>query len=113
MDGQELIAFLHGDSILMLQKQVYKDFELLSNRFPDNFLEENYSLEEIRFFIKDNLTFVMEKNESKTLQLFYTIDIPEKQFLSLVSGENPIENLSEAILLREAQKVYFRMKYSK
>ncbi len=113
MDGQELIAFLEGDAILMLQKQLFKDFENLSTRFPSNFLEENYSLDEIRFIIKDNLTFVMEKNESKTLQLFYTIDIPEKQFLSLISSENPIQNLSEAILLREAQKVYFRMKYSK
>lgn len=112
MSEIEIIEFVKTNHLLLLQKQIFKDFESYSTHFPEDFLEKSYSFDEIIFFIKENLTSVLEKNEAKTLQLFYKIDIPEKQFLNLVSSENAIQNLSDAILYREAQKIYFRIKYS-
>jgi hypothetical protein len=112
MNEMEILEFVKAQHILLLQKQVFKDFESISNHFPEDFLENCYSFDQIIFLVEENLASVLEKNETKTLQLFYTIDIPEKQFLRLISSENAIQKLSEAILFREAQKVYFRIKYS-
>ncbi len=45
-------------------------------------------------------------------QLIYLIDIPEALFLSLSRKETFHQELSEAILMREALKVYLRNKFS-
>jgi len=46
------------------------------------------------------------------MQLLYTIDVPEKDFLHLITSSDFIENISKMILKREAMKVFYRMKYS-
>lgn len=45
-------------------------------------------------------------------QLIYLIDIPESIFISLSRKETFHQELSEAILMREALKVYLRHKFS-
>jgi hypothetical protein len=45
-------------------------------------------------------------------QLIYLIDIPESIFISLSRKESFHQELSEAILMREALKVYLRHKLS-
>jgi hypothetical protein len=45
-------------------------------------------------------------------QLIYLIDIPESIFISLSRKETFHQELSEAILMREALKVYLRHKLS-
>ena len=54
------------------------------------------------------------KNVSNTQlqQLIYLIDIPEFIFISLSRKESFHQELSEAILMREALKVYLRNKFS-
>ena len=49
--------------------------------------------------------------ETKWMQLLYTIDIPEQTFLSLTQEKDFIQLLSQAILKREAMKVFFRSKF--
>ncbi len=44
-------------------------------------------------------------------QLIYLIDIPESIFISLSRKESFHQELSEAILMREALKVYLRTKF--
>jgi hypothetical protein len=112
MNDLELIKFVEEDHILALQKQIFKDFESSTNHFPPDFQEKKYTLEDIRFIIQENLSEILEMKESKTLQLCYKVDLPEAQFLCLISSENPIENLCNAILFREAHKISFRAKYS-
>ncbi|MFM1947599.1 MAG: hypothetical protein RL207_1882 [Bacteroidota bacterium] len=54
------------------------------------------------------------KNVSNTQlqQLIYLIDIPESIFVSLSRKASFHQELSEAILMREALKVYLRHKFS-
>jgi len=54
----------------------------------------------------------MKHGESQLLQLIYIIDIPEKEFLSSVTQKEVVQILSEKILLKEANKVYLRRKFS-
>jgi hypothetical protein len=58
------------------------------------------------------LTEVMKEGETRLLQLLYTIDISEKQFLEITTEHNFIQLLAEKILFREAYKVFLRAKYS-
>ena len=54
----------------------------------------------------------MEVSEQKTLQLLYTIDVAEKRFLETTIKKDVLSNLAEEILKREAQKIYYRIKFS-
>ena len=47
----------------------------------------------------------------KLQQLIYLIDIPEQEFLKIMSKPNAIYSLSEFIFRREALKVYLRKNY--
>ena len=45
-------------------------------------------------------------------QLFYLVDLPENQVdIMLSEAENPALELADALLIRAAQKVYFKQKY--
>jgi hypothetical protein len=54
----------------------------------------------------------MQEGETRLLQLLYTIDFPEKEFLSLTTQADFLAQLSQRILFREAYKVYLRKKFS-
>jgi hypothetical protein len=54
----------------------------------------------------------MKFGETQLLQLIYIIDIPEKEFLSIISQSNFPQLLAEKIVLKEAYKVYLRSRYS-
>jgi hypothetical protein len=54
----------------------------------------------------------MQEGETRLLQLLYTIDLPEKEFLSLTTQADFLALLSQRILFREAYKVYLRKKFS-
>lgn len=44
-------------------------------------------------------------------QLIYLIDIPENEFMKIMSKPFSVQSLSESILRREALKVYIRKNY--
>lgn len=107
-----LHIFKDEKALILLQKQLAKDFAFSQIEFPTDFEEHVYELEKLFKLIEEKLVQILEKGERQTLQLLYTIDIPEKKFLSLLGTENIARSLTQLILEREAQKIYFRLKYS-
>ena len=105
------IIFNANSNILLLQLQILKDFIGNDTNFPVDFNTTCYSKEEIQTFIELNLVHVIEKGERFLLQLLYKIDLPENEFLLHIQKENISKTLSEAILIKEMSKIYFRNLY--
>lgn len=112
MNDEILISqFSNEDFVLKTQQQIHKDFAKFNLEFPENFIFETFSKNEIEEEIQQRLTEIIKFGETKLLQLMYTIDIPEEQFLKLISQPNFLVLLAEAVLKREALKVYLRSKF--
>jgi len=113
MNDESLIAyFSNADFILKTQQQIEKDFAKFNLYFPKLFVLEPLSKEQIEALIEENIATVIKYGETQLMQLLYTIDVPEKDFLHLITSSDFIENISKMILKREAMKVFYRMKYS-
>lgn len=82
--------------------QIEKDFHRCN--LPIH-LKNHYLKEEIEQQIKQTIESL---TATKLQQLIYLIDIPEHQFLKILSEPFPMLALSESILRREALKVYIR-----
>jgi len=104
--------FNNAEFVLKTQQQISKDFAKFNLTFPEKFEERPYTKEDIELLIADHLAEILKFGETRLLQLLYTIDIPEKQFLQLTQNQNFIQILSQKILEREALKVFLRMKFS-
>jgi len=97
--------------VLKTQQQIHKDFAKFNLEFRENFIFDLWTKEEIELAIQENLAIIIKFGETKLMQLLYTIDIPEEQFLRLTQEQNFLPLLAEAILKREALKVFFRSKF--
>ena len=97
--------------ILKTQQQINKDFAKFNLEFRESFNLEPWTKEKIEVAIEENLVIIIKMGETKLMQLLYTIDIPEQTFLSLTQEKDFIQLLSQAILKREAMKVFFRSKF--
>jgi hypothetical protein len=115
LDATQLIQNFQvkSNKLLELQKQIYKDFYPFIELFPVDFDENLYSVEAVFNYTKLNLVSIIEKGERFLLQVLYKIDIPEHQFLNIISKENFIGVLLYQIILREIDKIKFREKFSK
>ena len=80
--------------------------------FSNSFEIEPLLKEEIERLIAQLLVDIMKQGETRLLQLLYTIDLSEKEFLHITSDPNFVQLLSEKILFREAYKVFLRAKFS-
>ncbi len=98
--------------VLKTQQQIIKDFAKFNLFFSDSFEIDPFSKEEIEIQIADQLADIMKQGETRLMQLLYTIDVAEKDFLHLTTQPNFLQELSHKILYREAYKVYLRMKFS-
>lgn len=107
-----LPLFQDDNALLLLQKQIAKDFAVSQVDFPESFSLEVFSLDNLQAIVQEKLVQIMAKGERQTLQLLYTIDLPEKKFLSILQNEDVAKSLCYLILEREAQKIYFRLKFS-
>ena len=109
----ELLSYFdNADFVLKTQQQIVKDFAKFNLTFPENFETETFSKIEIESLIAERVTDLMKEGETRLLQLLYTIDLSEKEFLQLTTQANFIEEISRKILYREAYKVFLRMKFS-
>lgn len=116
MDGLQHRDTLHdllGETnfVLQTQAQIAKDFAKFNLYLPDDAEMRSYSLEELLDVVGKLMAEIMQHGERRLLQLLYTIDIPEKDFLSLIGTNDFLNKLSEKVILREAFKVYLRTKY--
>jgi hypothetical protein len=98
--------------VLKTQQQIAKDFAKFNLYFPPDFESEVYSKEIIETLISERVTDLMKEGETRLLQLLYTIDLSEKEFLGITMHPDFLHLLSQKILFREAYKVFLRSKYS-
>jgi hypothetical protein len=108
----ELQSYFKNDSfVLKTQQQISKDFAQFHLFFDDKFENEALTKVTIEQLITERLVELIKEGESRLLQLLYTIDLPEKDFLTLTMNPNFLQLLSEKILYREAYKVFLRAKF--
>lgn len=95
----------------MLLQQVEKDFALVGFRVTFSACK---NLEELRNQLTEGLRFFSINQPNTLVQLFYSIDISEDALNDLLQNkkEHYYPELSNTILLREAQKVILRTRYS-
>jgi hypothetical protein len=98
--------------VLKTQQQITKDFAKFNLYFSNSFENEVTTKDEIERLIGQLLVDLMKQGETRLLQLLYTIDLSEKEFLHITTNPNFIQLLSEKILFREAYKVFLRSKFS-
>lgn len=112
MNDELLISsFSNEDFVLKTQQQIHKDFAKFNLEFPEYFIFDVLDAFQIEQLIQEKLTEIIKFGETKLLQLMYTIDIPESQFLKIITRSDFLILLSKAVLKREALKVYLRSKY--
>ena len=92
--------------------QICKDFTRCGWDMDPVFLVRTLVKNEIEELLAEKLVEIMKYGETQLLQLIYIIDIPEKEFLSIISEPNFPQLLAEKIVLKEAYKVYLRSRFS-
>ncbi len=105
------IQFQLPEFVLKTQQQISKDFATVGETFSDQFIEEEYSYDEILTEVQKHLVSVMRSGETTLLQLLYQIDLPQQDFLSIVTDKDFSEKMADLIIRREAYKVYLRSKF--
>ncbi len=96
---------------LAVQQQLNTDFERALWHFPENFSTEPLNLEEIKNHTQEILLAILKKGEQELLKILYFVDIPEKDFYSILGTPDFIDLLSEKIIIREAYKIFLRHKF--
>ena len=104
--------FNNAAFVLKTQQQIAKDFVKFNLFFSEKFEETPFSKVEIEQQIANLLAEIMREGETRLLQLLYTIDLSEKEFLDLITQPDFLTELSRKILFREAYKVFLRSKFS-
>lgn len=93
--------------------QIIKDFEMVNESLHPNFLHNNYKNMAIE--IQKKVKFLLENNIHKLYRLLYRIDIDEKTIKKQLAKNQtlfPEVVISQLIIHREIQKVYFKIKYT-
>ena len=106
------LQFSNDAFVLKTQQQIAKDFDKFYLGFGELFHDTAFPKKEIESMIAERIAELMKEGETRLLQLLYTIDLPEKEFLSLTTEPDFLQLLSEKILYREAYKVFLRNKFS-
>ncbi|MFM7661087.1 MAG: hypothetical protein ACKO6A_00300 [Bacteroidota bacterium] len=92
--------------------QICKDFSRCGWDMDSILLERKLTKVELKELLAEKLVEIMKFGETQLLQIIYIIDIPEKEFLSIISEPNFPQLLADKIVLKEAYKVYLRSKFS-
>ena len=113
MNSELLIQELSNEKFVQdTVNQICKDFSRCGWGIDSVFLDRTLVKDEIEELLAEKLVEIMKFGETQLLQLIYLIDIPEKEFLSIISQPNFPQLLAEKIVLKEAYKVYLRSRYS-
>lgn len=106
------LQFSNDAFVLKTQQQIAKDFDKFNLGFGELFHDTAFPKKEIESMIAERIAQLMKEGETRLLQLLYTIDLPEKEFLSITTEPDFLQLLSEKILYREAYKVFLRNRFS-
>lgn len=93
------------------QLQVLKDFNQLNIEIDESIRSEVYNLDQLVQIISAALESYNSLPGANFDQLFYTIDLPEKEIREIQQEEDFNEQLAFLIIKREAYKVYLRSKF--
>jgi hypothetical protein len=111
--SSELRSYFDNEAfVLKTQQQIVKDFAKFNLFFPENFETVVYTKEQIEVLIAEQVAELMKEGETRLLQLLYTIDLSEKEFLAITTDPDFLILLAQKILMREAYKVFLRSKFS-
>ncbi len=95
-----------NDYILALKTQINKDLQKVGNHeFTANEFEPKLWIELLSQLLET-------LNEQELNQLLYVVDLPENWSRQIFISDNPNQQFAEAILQREWQKIFFRIKFS-
>lgn len=91
-----------------LTQLIAKDLQLnLSEmEFPDEDI--------LRDFLRKQVSYLMDKEFNKLINIFYKLDIDEKkvkEVLALATPETIVDELVSLVIEREKLKIYYRQKY--
>ncbi|MDX1651096.1 MAG: hypothetical protein R3277_01305 [Brumimicrobium sp.] len=112
MNNSEIIKrFDEQEFVLATIDQITKDFLKVGIKLE--FLPEHtQSAGSLIEYLNNELEIVMREAPSLLTRLFYLVDIPETNIREIFdSSDLPSRDLADLLLLRAAQKVYFREKY--
>jgi hypothetical protein len=100
---------------LKTQRQIAKDFESHGFSFNPTFCDEVVDIQQLSDTVSEALMYIIEKKVSSWQPLLYTIDISEKVYVQYATSQeqNWMQFFAWEVIRREAQKVFFREKYSK
>ena len=104
----ELILFqslTNEDFVIETIRQIEKDFQRCDVTINLNNCKNRTDLEQSIF---DSIHTLQA---AKLQQLIYLVDIPENEFLRIMTKPYYFQSLSESILRREALKIYIRKNY--
>lgn len=105
-------SLVHSDFRIATQKQIIKDFAGHHHFFPARFAVDDYSIDQILDYVCQAVVEITQMGETRLLQLLYTIDIPEKEFLTISTDLNFVMLMAQKIVHREAYKVWLRKKFA-
>jgi len=114
--NQELEEHFSNEEFrLKTQQQLSKDFEVHGFGFHPDFCIEVLEVQQLSDTVCDALMYMVEKKSSSWQPLLYTIDISEKVYVHYATSqqENWMQSFAWEVIRREAQKVFFRIKFSK
>ncbi len=107
--NQELTS---EDFVLKTQGQIAKDFGTAGIDFPSSFQSAPMEVDRLILEISIRLKELQTSSSSGFSQLLYQIDLPESILPDLAQTDDFYLNLAEAVLKREAYKVFLRSKFS-
>lgn len=105
-------SFQNEAFVLKTQRQISKDFGTAQYDFNKGFLSQALIYDDIIDEVKNAISEIMRQGETIFLQLLYTIDVKESEFLVQTTNDNFLENMAQIIIRREAYKVYLREQFS-
>lgn len=79
-------------------------------------IDDMSSFEELKKYLTEKISLMMDKNFDMLLSSLYRIDISEEKITSLFSASNREfipEKLAELVIERQIQKIYYRNLYRK
>lgn len=112
MNNNEIIKSLeNADFAQETCKQIIKEFEKVGVALSLDINEKDTAI--ISKKIAEELDAIIGNAPHLLAQLFYSIDLPEEKVKAAMEKNDFIEEgIANAILIRSAQKVYIRKRYS-
>lgn len=104
--------FNQREFVLKTIEQINKDLNGISTQILSiELIDKNSVYNKILNELQQIISSIVNKNPSMLPQFIYRVDIKESEFMAALN-DSTHQNLAEKILIREAQKVFLRMKFS-